>query len=244
MKKVIAVLAFCTFLLSLSWNSFAIVTETTDKANQINPANKTNETNNERDLIKTKPKVIILIGAPGSGKGTQAVTLSKELKIPHISTGDILRENVKQGTPLGKKAKGYMDAGKLVPDELVSQLLYDRLSKPDATSGYILDGYPRTVSQAKELNEHLKDKVNIFAIYLNVSEDVIVQRILKRANESEVKRSDDTPEVIKERLKVYSEQTEPVINYYKQLGQLVTVDASKEQQETADKIISVYKQRK
>lgn len=235
MKKYFSILAFLTLaVLSLSFltNNAAWALENTHNATQ---------SSNNNPAIKVKPKIIILLGAPGSGKGTQAVKLAQELNIPHISTGDILRENVKEETPLGKEAKGYMDSGKLVPDKLVSQLLYERLTKPDAASGYILDGYPRTVAQAKELNEKLKGKVEILAIYLEVSDKIIIDRILKRAKESEVARSDDTKEIIQKRLKVYYEQTKPVIDYYKHMGKLVTVDAKGEQQNTLDEILAAYR---
>lgn len=232
MKKFVSVFTFLSIILSLLFN-------TTIMAAEI--SGKTSQTNNVKGAIKVKPKIIILLGAPGSGKGTQAVELAKELNIPHISTGDILRENVKRETKLGKEAKTYMDAGKLVPDKLVSQLLYERLSEPDATSGYILDGYPRTVAQAKDLNKNLKGKFEILTVYLDVSENVIVERILQRAKKSKVARSDDTPEIIKERLKVYREQTEPVISYYKQAGQLITVDATQEKQITLKEILSAYR---
>lgn len=205
------------------------------------PANHKSAVTQSNPRIELKPKIIILLGAPGSGKGTQAVMLAKELKIPHISTGDILRENVKNGTPLGKEAKTYMDSGQLVPDKLVANLLYQRLSESDAANGYILDGYPRTVSQAKELQEHLRGKVEVQAIYLNVPDSIITERILNRAKQSEVARSDDTPDVIQKRLSVYHEQTEPVINYYKTAGQLTTIDADKEQTKTLEEILSVYR---
>lgn len=232
MKKIISTLTYFTITLSLLLSLTIVAGEL---------AEKTAEAPSIKTAVQAKPKIIILLGAPGSGKGTQAVKLAQELKIPHISTGDILRENVKQGTLLGKLAKTYMDKGELVPDKLVAQILYDRIAKPDAASGYILDGYPRTLAQAKELNEKLKEKANILAVYLDVDEDEIVKRILIRAKESEVARSDDKPEVIKERLKVYYLQTEPVINYYKQLGKLVTVDAKGDQEKTLESILSTYR---
>ena len=185
------------------------------------------------------PKIIILLGAPGSGKGTVAVKLAQELKIPHISTGDILRENVKKETALGKEAKSFMDAGKLVPDNKVSEMLFQRISEPDAANGYILDGYPRTVSQAKELDTRLSGKTNIIVIKLSANDDILIKRIVQRGLES--KRSDDTAEVAKQRLKVYYDQTEPVIDYYKKKGILQSVEADKKPEEVFAKIMEVYK---
>lgn len=187
------------------------------------------------------PKVIILLGAPGSGKGTQAVKLSEELKIPHISTGDIFRDNVKNETKLGKKAKSYMDAGKLVPDSLVTELLKDRLTNPDTAHGYILDGYPRTVAQAKEFDHIIGSDAKIIAIYLDVHDDIIMQRIAKRAKETGGSRSDDSPQIAKKRLKIYHEQTAPVMDYYKKKGQLTRIDAEQGLEESYEEILSVYR---
>lgn len=188
------------------------------------------------------PKVIILLGAPGSGKGTQAVKLSKELKIPHISTGDIFRDNVKNNTELGKKVKSYMDAGKLVPDELVTELLQDRLSQKDAEKGYILDGYPRTLKQAEDFEKFAGKKLNIIAIYLDVSDAVLLERINKRAKESKVVRSDDKPEIAKDRIKVYHKQTAPLIDYYKKKGQLTTLKGEEGIEKNYDEILKIYRQ--
>lgn len=192
----------------------------------------------------TKQNIVILLGAPGSGKGTQAIKLAKELNLPHISTGDILRENIKNNTELGRKVKKFMDAGKLAPDELISKIVFVRIDKPDSAKGYILDGYPRTVSQAKELDQHLGNTHKV-VINLNVSDEKLVDRILKRASEKAEKRSDDTPEVAKHRLKVYHEQTEPVIAYYKEKGELITVDGEHAPSDVHQEIMSAYqKQRK
>lgn len=190
-------------------------------------------------------KIIILLGPPGSGKGTQAVRLSKELGIPHISTGDLFRDNLSRNTDLGKKAKTYMEAGKLVPDEVVLEMLFDRVSRPDCQNGYLLDGFPRTIAQAEALDKHLKKGDAIIALDLKVNDDVIVKRISGRLTCKEgghiqnkyfsapkkegicdtcggtlVHRSDDSPEVVKERLKVYHDQTEPLIQYYEKKGVL------------------------
>lgn len=185
--------------------------------------------------------VIILLGPPGSGKGTQATQLSKELKLPHISTGDILRENVKNDTELGKKAKQYMDAGKLVPDSVVSLMLFKRIEEPDAARGYILDGFPRTVAQAIDLEKHLNNKVNLVIFNLNVSDKTLLARIQERANHSTEKRSDDTVEVAKNRLAVYHKETAPVIDYYAQKNQLITIDGeAKKPEEVHKAIVSAY----
>lgn len=232
MPKVISTIKFIASMLVLSLSCSSLMAA--EQANKAIPASS-------QAVSSVKPKIIIMLGAPGSGKGTQSVKLAKELHIPHISTGDILRENVKNETALGKEAKSFMDAGKLVPDELVSKLLYARLAQADAVKGYILDGFPRTVSQAKELSEHLKDKVQILAVYLKVTDDIVIKRILARAKESKFARTDDTAEVIKERLKVYYEQTEPVIEYYKKENQLITVDGDAKQEDTFNTILSLYR---
>src|SRR5262245_18296956 len=118
----------------------------------------------QETTAKKNIKVVILLGPPGSGKGTQAVRLTKELGIPHISTGDLFRENISKDTELGRRAKTYMNAGKLVPDEVVLEMLFDRVSKPDAQNGYLLDGFPRTVPQAEALDKHLPSNTELFVI--------------------------------------------------------------------------------
>ncbi len=189
-------------------------------------------------------KNIILLGAPGAGKGTQAALIAKEYNVPHISTGDILRRNIKEGTPLGLKAKSFIDAGALVPDEVVIGLVEDRLQQDDCKSGYILDGFPRTILQAEAL-----DKVaNIdMAIDINVPFEMIIERlggrrvcvcgetyhistldgsnVCKRCGKELFIRDDDKPETVKNRLRVYQDQTAPLIDYYKAQGKLVNIDA-------------------
>ncbi len=153
---------------------------------------------------------LVFLGPPGAGKGTQASMLSKRLGVPHISTGDMLRSAVSNGTELGKLAKSYIDEGKLVPDEVIVDMIKERLSKPDAQRGFILDGFPRTIAQAEALDS-LLNGLNMplnAVIYLNVGDEEIVERLLKRG------RSDDTKEVIEKRLKVYRKQTAPLIDYY------------------------------
>lgn len=194
-------------------------------------------------------QVVILLGPPGSGKGTQAVRLSKELGIPHISTGDLFRYNISQNTDLGKRAKTYMDKGQLVPDEVVLDMLFDRVSQADSSKGYLLDGFPRTIPQAKALDIHLGSGVKVTALNLEVSDDAIFKRMAGRltckncgniqnkflappAKEGVCdkcggelyQRSDDAPEVVRERLRVYHEQTKPLISYYGKKGVLVNVN--------------------
>ncbi len=154
---------------------------------------------------------VVFLGPPGAGKGTQAQIIAEKYGVPHISTGDILRAAVKEGTELGKLAKSYMDKGELVPDDIIIGIIKERLSQSDVKEkGFILDGFPRTLAQAEALDRMLEelsmplDRV----IYLNVDDEEIVKRLLSRG------RADDTEEVIRNRLKVYREQTAPLIDYY------------------------------
>jgi adenylate kinase len=153
---------------------------------------------------------VVLLGPPGAGKGTQALKLSEKLGIPQISTGDLFRKNISEGTPLGIEAKRYLDAGDLVPSELTNKLVEDRIEQPDAVDGFILDGYPRSVEQAQALDEMLKnhntklDAVLEFA----VSEAELLERLKSRG------RADDTEEVIHNRMQVYRDETEPLLEYY------------------------------
>ncbi|WP_066041146.1 adenylate kinase [Herbiconiux solani] len=167
---------------------------------------------------------LLLIGPPGAGKGTQAARLSEAYGIPAISTGDIFRENVKNGTELGVQAKGYMDAGQYVPDSLTNDLVRDRLSQPDVADGFLLDGYPRTLQQVEELDGILGvDGFSLDAVVvLTADTDEVVTRLLKRS--AEQGRSDDTEEVIRKRLDVYEEQTAPLVAVYDERGLVVNVD--------------------
>ncbi len=177
---------------------------------------------------------LIFLGAPGAGKGTQAAILSKQQRIPHISTGDILRSAVSQQTTLGVKAQAYMDQGELVPDLLLYDLVRERLQEPDATNqGWILDGFPRTVPQAEfldalvvEMNQPYQSVVNLV-----VPDEVLVKRLLLRG------RKDDTEEVIRNRLRVYYEQTAPLVHYYQRLNRLVEVDGNQTEAEVTQELI-------
>ena len=163
---------------------------------------------------------LIFLGPPGAGKGTQAQVLANLLQIPHISTGDILRDNVARQTDLGQKAQSYMDQGELVPDQLILDMIQARLSQEDASSGWILDGFPRNVAQAVFLDE-LLTKMGLSydrVISLEVPDEVLVERLLRRL------RKDDTEEVIRHRLAVYHEQTAPLISFYRDRQQLVSVN--------------------
>jgi adenylate kinase len=171
---------------------------------------------------------LIFLGAPGAGKGTQAQILAQSHGIPHISTGDILRAEVKEQTKLGLQAKSYMDQGELVPDSLILDMIRGRLSQPDASVGWILDGFPRNVSQAEFLDKLLAEIHQNYdlAIDLNVPQEKLVERLLNRATIQN--RPDDTEEVIRRRLVVYEEQTAPLIDYYQQKGMFRAVDGDRE----------------
>ncbi|MFM9369340.1 adenylate kinase [Streptomyces sp. Da 82-17] len=196
---------------------------------------------------------IVLVGPPGAGKGTQAAFLAKNLSIPHISTGDLFRANISQQTELGKLAKSYMDAGNLVPDEVTIGMAKDRMEQPDAENGFLLDGFPRNVSQAEALDKALKDDgVKLDAVLdLEVSEDEVVKRIAGRRicrNDSAhvfhveykqpktegvcdvcggelYQRGDDKEETVRKRLEVYHRETEPIIDHYRAQGLVVTISA-------------------
>lgn len=197
---------------------------------------------------------IIMLGAPGAGKGTHAKKITEKYGIPAISTGDIFRENIKNGTELGKKAKEYMDAGNLVPDELVCDLVVDRLKQDDCKKGYILDGFPRTIPQAEALTDALaKDGDAIdYALEIFLEDQAIIDRmggrrvckscgatyhvvnippkkegVCDECDGELIIRDDDAPETVKKRLDVYHEQTAPLIDYYKKQGILKVIDGSK-----------------
>lgn len=201
---------------------------------------------------------IIMLGAPGAGKGTQAKKIADLCKVPHISTGDIFRANIKQGTELGKKAKTYMDAGELVPDELVCDLVVDRIQQDDCTEGFILDGFPRTIPQAEALTNALNaiEQKMEYALNIDVPDENIIRRMAGRracvgcgatyhvefnppkvtdvcdvCGEELILRDDDKPETVKNRLNVYHEQTKPLIDYYEKQGIVHTIDGTQTMEE-------------
>ena len=206
---------------------------------------------------------IIMLGAPGAGKGTQAKKIADLCKVPHISTGDIFRANIKQGTELGKKAKTYMDAGELVPDELVCDLVVDRIQQDDCTEGFILDGFPRTIPQAEALTNALNaiEQKMEYALNIDVPDENIIRRMAGRracvgcgatyhvefnppkvtdvcdvCGEELVLRDDDKPETVKTRIDVYEEESAPLVGYYDKLGKLVTIDGTQSPAEVAEAI--------
>lgn len=208
---------------------------------------------------------IVLLGPPGIGKGTVAVKLSKKLNVPHIATGDMLRDNAAEKTRLGIEAKSYMDKGLLVPDSIVIKMILDRLKKNDCKNGFILDGFPRTLNQAEEIGKKIKiGKV----VNLQADDKVIIQRLSKRRvcskcgaiyhldymkpNKESIcdkcsgtlcQREDDKPEAIKERLRVYGEKTEPLISYYNEKGILVDVDGSGTPEEEFNLVLKAISQK-
>ena len=209
---------------------------------------------------------IIMLGAPGAGKGTQAKMIADKYQIPHISTGDIFRSNIKEGTELGKEAKTYMDKGLLVPDELTVKILLDRVAKDDCKNGYVLDGFPRTIPQAEVLDEalaKLNDKID-FAIDVDVPDENIITRmsgrraclacgatyhiehippktegICDRCGKELVQRDDDKEETVKNRLNVYHEQTQPLIDFYTEKGILKTVDGTVDMEDVFAAIVKI-----
>ena len=209
---------------------------------------------------------IIMLGAPGAGKGTQAKKIADKYQIPHISTGDIFRANIKEGTELGKKAKSYMDQGLLVPDELTLELIMDRFQNPDCANGYVLDGFPRTIPQAEALTAALEKNGETidYAINVEAPDENIVTRmsgrraclvcgatyhvvyaptktegVCDRCGEKLVLRDDDKPETVKKRLDVYHSQTQPLIDYYTKQGKLVEVDGTQNVDAVFDAIVKI-----
>lgn len=209
---------------------------------------------------------IIMLGAPGAGKGTQAKMIADQYQVPHISTGDIFRANIKNGTELGMEAKKYMDQGQLVPDELTVKILLDRVAQPDCGNGYVLDGFPRTIPQAEVLDRALTeigDKID-YAIDVDVPDENIVGRmsgrracvgcgatyhivhaptkeegICDRCGESLILRDDDKPETVLNRLNVYHEQTQPLIEYYSNKNILKSVDGTLPMNEVFQAIVAI-----
>ena len=211
---------------------------------------------------------IIMLGAPGAGKGTQAKMLADKYMIPHISTGDIFRANIKNGTELGQKAKTYMDQGLLVPDELVCDLVVDRVQQEDCKEGYILDGFPRTIPQAEALDAALANigsKID-YAVNVEVPDENIVNRMSGRracvncgatyhivhippktegicdtCNSELILRDDDKPETVKNRLDVYHKQTQPLIDFYSAKGVLKSVDGTVDMKDVFNSIVEILK---
>jgi len=184
---------------------------------------------------------IVLLGAPGSGKGTQAKLIVKDRQIPHISTGDLLRQAIADQTELGLAAKKVMDAGELVSDEIVLGMLKDRLNQPDAANGFVLDGFPRNLCQA-EMLEHLLSELGIrldHALLIQVDPDEVVARIAKRAEQED--RSDDTEKVVRNRLEVYRKQTAPVADFYRQQDIVSEVHGTGSIDEVQDRIQAILR---
>ena len=209
---------------------------------------------------------IIMLGAPGAGKGTQAKMIAEKYSLPHISTGDIFRANIKNQTELGMEAKKYMDEGKLVPDELTVKILLDRVANEDCKNGYVLDGFPRTIPQAEVLNKALEDMNDAidYAIDVDVPDENIVRRmsgrracvtcgatyhivhvppktenICDKCGSELILRDDDKPETVLNRLKVYHDQTQPLIDYYTAKGVLRTVDGTKDMNDVFAEIVAI-----
>ena len=203
------------------------------------------------DARKSSPMVLILLGPPGAGKGTQADLLRSNLHIPHISTGDLLRDHIRRGTELGKEANAFMSKGQLVPDQLVLDMLFERVRSPDCEKGYILDGFPRTVAQAEALQMRLQGITTPVVIHLILSDEQILERLTKRltcercgtpyhilysppkkegicdkCGGNLIQRADDTEAVINKRLGVYHQQTAPLIDFYEHLHLLRAIDCS------------------
>lgn len=209
---------------------------------------------------------IIMLGAPGAGKGTQAKMIAEKYKVPHVSTGDIFRANIKNGTELGMEAKKYMDQGQLVPDELTVKILLDRVAQEDCANGYVLDGFPRTIPQAKVLDEALSklgESID-YAINVDVPDENIVRRMSGRracvtcgatyhiehippkkegvcdtCGSALILRDDDKPETVLNRLKVYHDQTQPLIDFYTEKGVLKTVDGTVDMKDVFAAIVSI-----
>ncbi|ACU95496.1 adenylate kinase [Saccharomonospora viridis] len=180
---------------------------------------------------------VVLVGPPGAGKGTQAATLSQRLGVPHISTGDLFRKHVGEGTPLGREAKRYLDSGELVPDTVTNEMVRERLAEPDAQSGFLLDGFPRNTKQADVLGEILEENGHSLdaVIELKVPEDELVKRLLGRG------RADDTEEVIRRRQQVYRSETAPLLEYYSDI--LVTVDGIGDVDEVSARVLDALGKR-
>lgn len=221
---------FCTSLLILLFLSLVFLKEGSEES-------------------AARPKVFVIMGAPGAGKGSQAMRLAEEWQIPHVSTGDLFRDNLRQNTCLGKQVREYIDTGRLVPDALVVDLLFDRVEQKDCENGYILDGFPRTLEQAQAMEKRLGDSKELVVLNLDVPDEEIIARIINRlvcescnipyhkisappavegvcdsCRQALKQRSDDQEAVVQDRLKVYHQQTAPVEEFYREKNLLKTVD--------------------
>jgi adenylate kinase len=185
---------------------------------------------------------ILLLGPQGSGKGTQAQRIAASYGLPHIATGDMLRQSVAAGTELGKRVKPILDRGELVPDELMIDVIRERLSNDDVEDGFVLDGFPRTMVQAEALDRTLReiDKTPTIVLQLEVPEEECVARLLKRAQEEN--RTDDTPEAIRRRLALYRQETEPLVEYYRAQGNLVGIHGDRPVDEVFEEIQQALEQ--
>lgn len=213
----------------------------------------------------TRKKIILLQGPPGSGKGTQASTLANHLNIPHISTGDLFRENLRGNTPLGQKARTFIESGKLVPDEIVLDMLFKRVESSDCGKGFLLDGFPRTIAQAEALSKYLDSDSKLIVINLAVPDDVITKRAEGRltcrncgnvhnkyfsppkeggkcdlCHGELFQRSDDSLPVVQERLKVYQLQSKPLVDYYSSKGVLTTINGEGAKEDVYNDLINAY----
>lgn len=217
-----------------------------------------------------KPTVVVLLGPPGAGKGTHAVELSKALNLPHISTGDLFRENLNKNTLLGQKAKSYMDKGALVPDELVLDMLFNRISDKDCNNGYILDGFPRTLEQAQSFDKKINTSAKMLVVNLAIDDQPLVERITGRivckncgapfhkkylppktegicdnCKGELYQRKDDTEAVVKERLVVYHTQTQPLIEYYKtKKSNLIDINANDNKEKVFENLLNTINKSK
>lgn len=210
-------------------------------------------------------RIIILLGPPGSGKGSQAALLQKKLKLAHISTGDLLRSSIKEGSQIGKSIETYISRGQLVPDKLIFDLLFKKIGNQKSKNGYMLDGFPRNLNQAKELQKKLQGNA-VTVIHLQVPDDTVIKRITQRqictscqspfhllysppkipgvcdwCNSELYQRQDDNEKIIKNRLKVYYEKTQPLINHYKKLQVLREIDSSRTKEDISSDIINLLK---
>lgn len=214
-----------------------------------------------------RKKIILLLGPPGSGKGTQAVTLAKALNIPHISTGDLFRENIRNKTPLGLEVKAIIESGRLVPDEIVLQMLFKRTEAVDCESGFLLDGFPRTIAQAEELSNYIAEKAELIVINLAVSDETITKRAEGRLNCNKCghihnkyfsaprvegkcdkcggnlfQRPDDALEVVQERLRIYHAQSKPLIEFYSKQALLTTINGEDSREAVYTSLKQAYEQ--